>query len=289
LVSDISKGSKLVRLDYVGDAMLERVREDGDDEEKNCDRDKWRDALRDAIGRGLYAGVGDQCIGFVPKVTDGIHGNQTFIADPQTAGSIALMIQVSLPILLFANGSGGGSAQGWGVEGGKPKSTVILKGGTNAANAPQVDYITRVFLKVLEGWMLPRPTSLLSSSGTASHPISGGQFVDIRVEKRGYYPKGGGVVYMDVRPLVKGQFLRPIVLLERGEAVKICGRIYVAGKLGLSFAEKVKNLVMERLRRSGVFEEILLENAEKGIGEEGGIEIIKDAPGVSVGDGAGAV
>ncbi len=43
-------------------------------------------------------------------------------ADTKTAGSIILLVQVSLPCLIF----------------GKEESKLYLKGGTNAENAPQI-------------------------------------------------------------------------------------------------------------------------------------------------------
>ena len=45
-------------------------------------------------------------------------------ADTKTAGSIILLVQVSLPCLIFA----------------KEESKLYLKGGTNAENAPQIGY-----------------------------------------------------------------------------------------------------------------------------------------------------
>ncbi|CAG0899107.1 unnamed protein product [Darwinula stevensoni] len=55
------------------------------------------------------------------------HGN--FHGDTKTAGSVGLLLQVALPCLAFAQGS----------------STLILKGGTNADFAPQIDYTLEIF------------------------------------------------------------------------------------------------------------------------------------------------
>lgn len=48
--------------------------------------------------------------------------------------SVALLLQVSLPLILF---------------GGAP-STLHLKGGTNAEMAPQIDFLTEIFRPNLE-------------------------------------------------------------------------------------------------------------------------------------------
>jgi RNA 3'-phosphate cyclase len=57
-----------------------------------------------------------------------VEETQKFIVDTKTAGSITLLIQISLPCIIFG-----------------PKDiTLELKGGTNVDNAPQIDYITRV-------------------------------------------------------------------------------------------------------------------------------------------------
>ncbi|XP_053179082.1 RNA 3'-terminal phosphate cyclase [Scomber japonicus] len=59
-------------------------------------------------------------------------GNHT--ADTETAGSVCLLLQVSLPCALFADAS----------------SQFCLKGGTNAEMAPQIDYTIKVFKPILE-------------------------------------------------------------------------------------------------------------------------------------------
>jgi RNA 3'-terminal phosphate cyclase len=55
-------------------------------------------------------------------------------ADTKTAGSICLLSQVSLPCCVFGNA---------------PSITLTLKGGTNAIQAPSVDYMIHIFLKLI--------------------------------------------------------------------------------------------------------------------------------------------
>ncbi|KAJ3117505.1 hypothetical protein HK098_006242 [Nowakowskiella sp. JEL0407] len=112
-----------------------------------------------------------------------------FEADTETAGSIALLMQVSLPCLLFSD----------------QKISVDYFGGTDADNAPQIDYMTEILMPILE--------SNIHSS------------LKMIVRKRGFYPKGGGFVSLSVDPLPLNSPLPPICMLERGEIVSIQGRI----------------------------------------------------------------
>ncbi|XP_077928825.1 RNA 3'-terminal phosphate cyclase isoform X5 [Halichoerus grypus] len=70
------------------------------------------------------AEIGSTEIMFTPeKIKGGIH-----TADTKTAGSVCLLMQVSMPCVLFAASA----------------SELRLKGGTNAEMAPQIDYTTMV-------------------------------------------------------------------------------------------------------------------------------------------------
>ncbi|KAG0435640.1 hypothetical protein HPB47_018380, partial [Ixodes persulcatus] len=124
-----------------------------------------------------------------------------FTADTGTAGSVVLLLQVALPCLLFANGP----------------STLWLRGGTNAEMAPQIDYTLSVFQPALQKF---------------------GAAVDIRVLRRGYFPKGGGQIEVHVEPVTA---LKPVELVEPGRVVKVTGRSFVAGMLPpkLSFPPRV--------------------------------------------------
>uniref|UniRef100_H0VEA9 RNA 3'-terminal phosphate cyclase n=1 Tax=Cavia porcellus TaxID=10141 RepID=H0VEA9_CAVPO len=70
------------------------------------------------------AEIGSTEITFTPeKIKGGIH-----TADTKTAGSVCLLMQVSMPCVLFA----------------AAPSELRLKGGTNAEMAPQIDYTVMV-------------------------------------------------------------------------------------------------------------------------------------------------
>uniref|UniRef100_A0A0G4I2Z9 RNA 3'-terminal phosphate cyclase domain-containing protein n=1 Tax=Chromera velia CCMP2878 TaxID=1169474 RepID=A0A0G4I2Z9_9ALVE len=113
--------------------------------------------------------VGSCQIGLRPSKLEG----GSFEADPGTAGSISLMIQASLPTLLFAGG----------------ETHLTLQGGTDVSFSPSVNYLAEA--------LFPRLRQM-------------GASVDMQVVKRGLFPKGGGKVKLQVQPLKEP--LRPIEL-----------------------------------------------------------------------------
>lgn len=119
-----------------------------------------------------------------------------FLADSITAGSTTLLLQVALPLLLF-------SPQ-------KAPSTLTLKGGTNATQAPQIDYTQHVFLPFARTHF--------------------GLDVELDIQKRGYFPRGGGEVVVKVNPT--SGTLKNITLLDRGAVRGIKGIAHLAGLPG---------------------------------------------------------
>ena len=83
--------------------------------------------------------------------------------DVGTAGSVTLVLQALLPILLGARGA----------------SRVVVTGGTDVPHAPTWDYFCQVLVRLLGGMSLRVRASLA---------------------RRGYYPGGGGEVALDVEP-----------------------------------------------------------------------------------------
>ncbi|XP_075981434.1 RNA 3'-terminal phosphate cyclase [Anticarsia gemmatalis] len=148
------------------------------------------------------ASIGSMEVRFAPgrKISQG-----HYVADTRTAGSISLLLQVALPCALMADG---------------PVS-LDLKGGTNADMAPQIDYITNIFLKYLQKF---------------------GIDVDIRIVRRGYFPKGGGHVTLVVNPMEK---FRAATILERGDVLKVYGWSFVAGTLPMKLAHQMVDGVKE--------------------------------------------
>ncbi|MEM2025150.1 MAG: RNA 3'-terminal phosphate cyclase, partial [Desulfurococcaceae archaeon] len=106
-----------------------------------------------------------------------------FKFDIGTAGSTSLVIQAILPVLLYSN----------------CKSRVALTGGTNVSMSPPIDYMVHVF------------------SYNIKHL---GINVDIKLHRRGHYPRGGGLVELNVAP-VEGP-IKSIDLVSRGKPVNLC-------------------------------------------------------------------
>jgi len=94
-----------------------------------------------------------------------------------TAGSATLVLQAVLPALLQASAP----------------TTVILEGGTHNPWAPTYDFLERAFLP------------LISRMGTK---------VTSKLERRGFYPAGGGRFTVSIEP---GPRLERLDLLERGK------------------------------------------------------------------------
>lgn len=131
-----------------------------------------------------------------------------YVADTKTAGSICLIVQNALPCLIFT----------------KEVSELDLRGGTNAENAPQIDYFQMVFRPVAKQF---------------------GIECDLNILRRGYYPKGGGEVYLKTHPLTKP--LASVNLTEFGSLKRIYGRSFVAGFLPLKVADAMANRAKEIL------------------------------------------
>jgi RNA 3'-terminal phosphate cyclase (ATP) len=101
--------------------------------------------------------------------------------DIGTAGSTVLVLQTLLPALLTASGP----------------SDLVLEGGTHNPLAPPFEFLERVFLPLIAR-MGPRVGAVL--------------------ERPGFYPAGGGVIRVEVRPVAR---LAPLHLEDRGEILDI--------------------------------------------------------------------
>lgn len=89
-----------------------------------------------------------------------------------TAGSIPLVLQAWLPVALTEGGS------------------LTVSGGTEVMHSPTIDYVAHVFVPIL---------------------LRFGASVDLEIIRRGYYPRGGGKVTMQVR----SSKISPIILSQR--------------------------------------------------------------------------
>ncbi|MCE4617195.1 MAG: RNA 3'-terminal phosphate cyclase [Desulfurococcales archaeon] len=137
-------------------------------------------ALAEITGaRVKGATVGSTEIVFEPGKIRG--GDYRF--DIGTAGSISLLIQALLPVLVFAD------------------ENVSLKvtGGTDVPLAPPIDYVRFVMRENLK--------------------LMGISF-NLVVHRRGHYPRGGGIISLSISPTRK---IRPTHAVFRGDIVEIRG------------------------------------------------------------------
>jgi RNA 3'-phosphate cyclase len=111
-----------------------------------------------------------------------------FQFDVGTAGSITLVLQAVLPVALM----------------GPERLVMEIRGGTEVRAAPPLDYFRHVFLPLLS--------------------LMGGR-VSLHVVRRGYFPRGGGEVRVEVEP---GARLRPLVLETQGALSEVRGIAHVS-------------------------------------------------------------
>ncbi|HEY7699891.1 MAG TPA: RNA 3'-terminal phosphate cyclase, partial [Vicinamibacteria bacterium] len=130
--------------------------------------------------------------------------------DVGTAGSVGLVLQALLPL--------------W-VAGGH-EAAVTVTGGTDVPHAPPLDYLRNVLLP------------LLGRLGVEAH---------IEAIRRGYYPRGGGEVRVEV---ARGS-LKPLNLDERGAILAIEGRAHVSS-LPEHIATRMRDAAVERCPQARV-------------------------------------
>lgn len=106
-----------------------------------------------------------------------------------TAGSTTLVLQTVLPALLLAKGP----------------TTLVLEGGTHNPLAPPYEFLAECFLPLVNR-MGPR--------------------VEVRLERSGFFPAGGGRITASVQPAER---LAPLHLLEGGPVRRMGARAMVAG------------------------------------------------------------
>jgi len=150
--------------------------------------------------------------------------------DVGTAGSVTLVLQALLPVLLAARGP----------------SRVVVTGGTDVRQAPCWDYFCEVLLRLL-GRMQVR--------------------VRASIARRGYYPRGGGEVCLEVEPGVPG----PLVLQKPALSWNITGKAHVAN-LPLTIAERMRDAACAALGREAAIDTRVL-NGVQAAGTGGAITV----------------
>ena len=143
--------------------------------------------------------------------------------DIGTAGSITLLLQCLVPVALFAD-----------IE-----TKVRITGGTDVNWSPPIDFYTHVYLPALQ------------EMGCAVH---------IDLKRRGYYPKGGGLVDVNVRPV---QHVNGLVLTKREQAGVIKGVSHSCG-LPAHVAERQAKAAKRILKEAGYDTELKTEIEKEG-------------------------
>lgn len=150
--------------------------------------------------------------------------------DVGSAGSVTLVLQALVPVLLSA----------------AAPSRVVVTGGTDVRQAPTWDYFCQVLLPLLARMRLR---------------------VRASISRRGYYPRGGGEVTVEVEPGIP----EPLVPGRPEELWQVAGEAHVA-RLPLAIAERMRSAALACLAREARIEARALEGSEA-IGTGGAITL----------------
>lgn len=124
----------------------------------------------------------------------GVRGG-AFVADTHTAGSVMLLLQAALPCFLLGQSS--------------EHVSLELRGGTNVKGAPSVDYTRMVLIPLLERMGVPHGD------------------IGLDIAQRGFYPRGGGNVIVNIAPITA---LQPLDLTTRGKVAAVHGVVSGFGR-----------------------------------------------------------
>jgi RNA 3'-terminal phosphate cyclase (ATP) len=152
---------------------------------------------------------------FSPQKIKG--GDFTFnvAEEKRSAGSTSLILQaLFLPLSLS-----------------EQNSHITLLGGTHVPWSPPFDYLKEIFLPMVRKI---------------------GCQIELKINKWGWYPKGGGEVHCMIHP---GEKLLPLNLTERGKLLNLTG-VSAVSNLPASIAERQKNQALKILREKDFSPEI---------------------------------
>jgi RNA 3'-terminal phosphate cyclase (ATP) len=136
-----------------------------------------------------------------------------------TAGSATLVLQTILPPLLKM----------------KAPSRLVLEGGTHNIHAPPYDFLSRAFLPLVERI---------------------GHHVTMQLVRPGFYPIGGGEIYVEIAP---AESLCRLEVLQRGTLLRRSARAVLA-RLPRHIGERELRIVEDQLRWRG--DELHIEEPE---------------------------
>jgi len=126
----------------------------------------------------------------------------TFRFDVGTAGSVTLVLQALLPALVAS----------------RARAHVVITGGTDVRQAPSADYLAEVMIR---------------------HLVRMGASLRLAIPRRGYYPRGGGEIAVEIAP---GELL-PSRLSVPGALRRLEGTAHVANLPG-HVAERMRGAAL---------------------------------------------
>lgn len=141
--------------------------------------------------RGNY--LGSTQIEFTPKDLS-LPCSENWVADPKTAGSISLLIQIALPCLFLRDKADQMHKHNRKLDAmdmSRSKFKLNLSGGTNVSFSPPIEHVEHVLIPILNRMGINKSLDPLSSSDMLSCSI----------ERYGYFPKGMGRVEVEISPV----------------------------------------------------------------------------------------
>ena len=127
--------------------------------------------------------IGSQNLAF--EIKDNKPKKNAIVIDIGTAGSITLLMQSVIPSLIFS----------------QKKTVLEVRGGTDVSFSPSIDYMNHVFLPQISKYF---------------------EKIDIKISRRGYFPKGGGIATLEIIPRKIVEAM-PVKLESKGRLLQIKG------------------------------------------------------------------
>jgi RNA 3'-terminal phosphate cyclase (ATP) len=174
-----------------------------------------------------------------------------YLFDMGTAGSITLVLQACMPLLAFRDTQG--------------EVEIKIRGGTDVNWSPPIDYFTLVFLENLKRL---------------------GIFTVVTVNKRGYYPKGGGEVSlrMQLDKEITDRNYRKLNYTARGELKEITG-VVTSRMLPDHIPHRILQATTEKLKPLAPIN-IQLDSSAQGFSAGTGIVVVAKYEGGNIGASA---
>ncbi|CAF0781993.1 unnamed protein product, partial [Didymodactylos carnosus] len=149
--------------------------------------------------------------------------------------SICLILQLALPVMAFAVST----------------QELVLKGGTDTNMAPPIDHYKMVFQPIAQRF---------------------GFHFDLKIVRRGYYPRGGGEVQIQTTPISN---LNSIDLTEFGQIKRFFGRAFVAGpltrKIAHEMSQTAQKLIEQKYPNIPIEIDVVKEDEKQAMGTGTGI------------------